>query len=114
MINPTEFYHFASEIYQNKNHQSEAAYRSVINRAYYAAFLCAKNYTQITNSSGSVHNAVITYFDGRNRIVYRNFKDLKELRSQADYKITEVVHKREAGESLRLAKEILTALNYLP
>lgn len=113
MINPTDFYHFASEIYQNKNHQSEVAYRSVISRAYYAAFLCAKNHTRISNSSGSVHNAVINYFDGRNRVVYRNFKDLKELRSKADYQITEAVRKQEAGESLRLAKSILTKLNYL-
>jgi uncharacterized protein (UPF0332 family) len=114
MITAVALYQFAGEIYRNPNYQHETAYRTVINRAYYAAFLAAKDYTQINNSSGSVHNEVIGYFVGKNRGVYKNFKDLKELRSLADYKITEKVYKREAGEALRLTQYILTTLNYLP
>jgi uncharacterized protein (UPF0332 family) len=114
MIDPVEFYRFAGELYTNQNYQSEVAYRIIIGRAYYAAFLCAKDFARITNPSGSIHNEVISHFELRNRIVYRNFKDLKELRTKADYQITKAVQKREASESLRLAKNILTNLNYLP
>jgi uncharacterized protein (UPF0332 family) len=111
-FNPVELYVFAGDLYLNYQH--EAAYRSVINRVYYAAFLSARKTARITNASGSIHNEVITYFEARDKKLYKNLKDLKALRSKADYLLTETVQKREAGESLRLGKNILTTLNYLP
>lgn len=111
-FNPVELYVFAGDLYQN--YQSEVAYRTVINRVYYAAFLSARNVARISNASGSVHNEVITYFEARNRKLYKNLKDLKALRSKADYLLSESVQKREAGEALRLGKNILITLNYLP
>ncbi|NOQ35504.1 MAG: HEPN domain-containing protein [Methylococcaceae bacterium] len=110
-FNPVEFYVFAGKLYiQSTN---EATYRTVIGRAYYAVHLCAKDYTKIINSSGSVHEEVIKYFKTRNKRVFRQIKDLKDLRNKADYNLIESIQKRDAGESLRLAKDILKALNYL-
>lgn len=111
-FNPIEFYLLASWLYTQS--VNEVSYRTVIGRAYYAVILCAKHYANITNISGSLHKEVIDYFTTRNRTVFRQMKDLKDLRTKADYKLTETIEKREAGESLRLAKQILTALNYLP
>lgn len=111
-FDPVEFYIFAGELYNQSTH-NEAIYRTIIGRAYYAVHLCAKDYTNIINSSGSIHNAVIDHFENRNRRVFNQIKDLKDLRTKADYQLSETVQKREAGESLRLAKQILTALNYL-
>ncbi len=111
-FNFVEFYHFASQLYTQNT--EEVAHRIIIGRAYYAAFLCGREYANIKNSSGSIHNDVIAYFQKNNRLVYNNLSDLKELRGKADYNLTEAVKKREAGESLRLAKNILTILNYLP
>ena len=111
-FNPVEFYQFASELFNQ--HSSEAAYRTIIGRSYYAAYLCAKDYSKVSNASGSVHREVIKYFQVRNKQVYNQMNDLKDLRSKADYKLTETIQKREASESLRLAKKILSTLNYLP
>jgi uncharacterized protein (UPF0332 family) len=111
-FNPVEFYQFASQLYHKDT--QEVVYRTIVGRAYYAAFLCGKNYAAIKNSSGSVHNDVIAHFQKHNRLVHKNLRDLKDLRSKADYSLAESVQKREAGESLRLAKNILTTLNYLP
>lgn len=111
-FDPVEFYKFASELFLQ--HSSETAYRTIIGRSYYTAHLCAKDSANITNSSGSVHGDVIKYFQTRNRQVYNQMNDLKDLRSKADYKLIETIQKREAGESLRLAKKILSTLNYLP
>lgn len=111
-FNPVEFYIFAGELYTQS--ANEAAYRTIIGRSYYAVHLCAKDHANITNSSGSIHKEVIEYFQTRDRRVFRQITDLKNLRSKADYKLIETVEKREAGESLRLAKEILKTLKYLP
>lgn len=111
-FNPLEFYNFASQLY-NQSTDGEAAYRTIIGRAYYAVHLCAKDHADITSSSGSVHNTVIQYFETRNKQVYNQIRDLKKLRTKADYELNVTINKREVGESLRLAKKILTTLNYL-
>ena len=109
---PVDFYNFANCLYQD--HSSEVAYRTVIGRAYYAAFLCARDSANIVNTSGSVHKEVITHFTTRKKKIGGNLKDLRDLREKADYHANKTVQKREAGESLRLAKNILIELNYLP
>lgn len=110
-FNPVNFYTFAGEIYTETN--NETAHRVIIGRAYYAVFLCARDYAKITNSSGSVHSDVIKHFQTRDKRIYNQMNDLKALRSKADYRLTEKILKREAGESLRLAKAILQTLKYL-
>ena len=110
-FDPVGFYLFASQLYtQNAD---EASYRTVIGRAYYAVHLSAKDYANIASSSGSIHNTVIQYFKTRNRQVYNQIRDLKKLRTKADYELNVTINKRDVGESLRLAKKILTTLNYL-
>jgi len=111
-FNAIEFYIFASQLYTQ--YSNEAAYRTIVGRSYYAAFSCAKDYSQIVNSSGSIHNEIIQYFKVRDRKVWNFLKDLKELRRIADYELTKTVQKRDAAESLRLTRKILIALNYLP
>ena len=111
-FNPVEFYTFASQLYTQSS--DEVTYRTIIGRAYYAVHLCAKEYAKISNSSGSIHKEVIVYFQTRNKRVFRQIKDLKDLRTKADYQPNQTVQRRDASESLRLSKQILTALNYLP
>ncbi len=112
-FDPVRFYMFASQLYTQNTDSDETAYRTIIGRAYYAVHLCAKEYADITSSSGSIHNTVILHFQASNKQIYNQIRDLKELRTKADYELNLKISKREAGESLRLAKEILTTLNYL-
>lgn len=111
-FDPVEFYLFASWLYPQSD--NEAAYRTVIGRAYYAVHLCAKDCAKIKNASGSVHEEVMKHFETRNKRLFRQIKDLRDLRNKADYELSEKVLKRGAGESLRLTREILKSLKYLP
>ena len=104
-FNPIDFYDFANQIY--KNQKTEVAYRTAINRAYYSAFLSAREISGIRNSSGSVHRDVLSFFEGRNKKIFNRLKDLLNLRHQADYLLTSKVNKQMADQSLRLAKSIL-------
>ncbi|NOS89971.1 MAG: hypothetical protein HOP34_15805 [Methylococcaceae bacterium] len=116
-FNPVKFYQFAGKLYQSSlstHNNEEEACRTIVGRSYYSAFLCAREFSGINNSSGSVHNDVIAYFKSRNTAISNNLIQLKDLRHKADYDLNETTQKRDAGESLRLAKKILTNLNYLP
>lgn len=113
MFDPVEFYQFAGQLYQKKS-EREVENRIIINRAYYSAFLCARNFSKISNSSGSVHKEVIDYFEKQpNKIIFNQLKQLKDLRHKADYDLKTVILSRQAGKSLKLAEHILNKLKYL-
>lgn len=112
MFNSVELYLLAGRLYAENN--QEVNNRTVINRAYYSAFLCARDYAKINSSSGSVHSEVINYFEKRKRIVFNQLRKLKDLRHQADYQLNNTVSMRDAQLSLQLAASILNQLNYLP
>ncbi len=109
-FNPVEFYRFSGVLYQDNT--GEVIYRVIVGRAYYSAFLCARESAGIGNSGADVHKKVIEYFKSKNRTISNQLKELKDLRHLADYELTSKVEKRSAGESLRLAKSILISLGY--
>ena len=112
-FNPVEFYWLAGRLYeQHKNENNEVIYRTIIGRSYYSAFLCARQSADIKDSSPDVHRKVFNYFQAKNVTVANQLKDLRQLRNSADYILENKISKREAIESLRLAKKILTTLNY--
>ncbi len=117
MFNPVDFYHLASELYKQadlaNDFPAEALYRSIISRAYYSAFLAARNKCQLKNCGASVHQLVIDHCREHHKPVIANrLEDLKERRTKADY-TDKSFSKREAGEALKLALQILKSLGYL-
>ena len=89
----------------------EMVYRNVINRAYYGAFLTARDSANITSDSGSVHRDVIEHYQNNNKsIISNNLDDLKRLRQIADYKPQENVSYKQATKSCRTANNILEKL----
>lgn len=113
MFDPVDLYQFAGNLYR-QNSGLEAEQRTIINRAYYSAFLSAKRISKIKNSSGSVHNEVIVYFAKRpNRNISNQLLQLKVLRQVADYDLDSIITSRQAGQSLKLASQILKELNHL-
>ena len=79
-----EFYQFSSVLFE-QNLETEVTYRTVINRAYYSAFLSARDVAKITYSSCSVHYEVIAHFGIR---LYRKiFNQLQQLKSCAKCRI---------------------------
>lgn len=113
MLNPIEHYQLAGQLYENAAREVE--FRAIINRAYYAAFLSARDFAKITNSGGSVHQETLNYYKKRPHVaIYNHLNQLRGLRTTSDYQLNAIISKRDAAKSLKLAQHILKTLNYLP
>ena len=91
-------------------HGSEIEWRNAVNRAYYGAFLTARNQAGIKNSGGSVHRDVADYYRQSNPGVSNKLDNLKRLRETADYRPGDDVTYRDATSSCSRAKGILEDL----
>ena len=95
-FNPILFYDLASELYKNitpdqQDKFMQATARTIISRAYYSAFLIARDQAGCTTQE-SPHSAVIGYFNKNKNQQYRKIanklKDLRIRRNQSDYDLT--------------------------
>ncbi len=100
---------YALQMLQNSD--QEMQYRNVVNRAYYGAFLTARDAAGITNNSGSIHRDVIQHYqDKKKSIIGNNLDVLKKLRQTADYEPQHNMSIHDAKKSCRTAEKILTEL----
>lgn len=113
MFHSIEHYQLAGQLYQNAT--KEVEFRTIINRAYYGAFLIARDFAKITNSGSSVHQETLNFYKQRPHVgIYNHLNQLRGLRTMSDYQLDVAISKREAAKSLKLAEHILKELNYLP
>jgi uncharacterized protein (UPF0332 family) len=108
-MNPLEFYNLAVYLVQNSK-ERPAAMRTCISRAYYSAFLIARDKAGITSNSGSVHKTVIDYYLPRNKVIHNRLKNLSQRRGDADYDMKKPVSEKDAGIALNICKEIIEVL----
>ncbi len=94
-----------------ERHLSQAAYRTVVNRSYYGAFIQSRDFLSIVNASMSVHADVVTAMRSRDRQKGNNLSSLLKLRKDADYKTHLTFSAKETKEALRLASKILTYID---
>lgn len=118
-MNGQEFYKFAAWLYSklDSSNPNEASIRSIISRAYYAAFLEARDQAAIRSSGGSVHKIVIEHYRGKGQIGNRignRLSDLFYKRSKADYDNHSTINAREAQKSLKLCESIVSDLSKMP
>ena len=112
MFDPREYYAFASKLYAYED--SQECYRTTVSRAYYAAFLVARDKRNLSSVGEGGHLRVVDNL--RNSTDIADIKtgnrldSLRTLRTKADYKCQESLVKREAGESLALSQKILEHL----
>lgn len=109
-IDPSEMVDYAYQMLQQDSYQ-ELTHRNIVNRAYYGAFLTARDYSKIKSQGGSVHKEVIDYFCNRNTYVMNNLVVLKALRQKADYEPRKDLTLKDARKSCTGAKSILDALS---
>ena len=122
-INPQDMVDFAFGLYNDNkstndntadNEPKEIEFRTVVNRAYYGAFLTARDFAKVSNESGSVHSDVINHFEKTNvGIVSNNLDSLKKLRTKADYKPNETLSEQDAKTSCRTANKIVKEIKKL-
>ena len=100
----------------------EAAYRSAVSRAYYAAFCSARNFARDEEKfsvpqTAKAHQLVMTYFhsnqDPLRRKIGRNLRRLRDYRNRADYDDSLARPDAIAQASVALANQILEDLKIL-
>lgn len=88
--------------------------RSVVNRAYYAAYLTAKSFCDQKGfeGSGSSHERVVNALRSRTewRKQANQLQQVKEMRHKADYKWHMPMTDRDAKQCLKKSREIIGAL----
>lgn len=109
-MNPTEFCDLAYHIYKHQKEHRIAAIRSCISRAYYSAFLFARDKAGIRNDSGSLHREVINYYLNIDKTVHNRLKSLKQLRTDADYEMNKTLTERNAETALNSCRQVIEAL----
>ena len=107
--------------FSNENFDLQCVYRTVVNRAYYATYLHAREW--ILNNGP--YNSLESYSDGKSGyhkaviLALNSLKqykagsklgDFKDLREKSDYKLVEIVSKDDARHALNLARDIFNLL----
>lgn len=96
----------------------EASLRAAVSRAYYAVFGEAKEAAETEKGedfpTGSIHEAVVNYYDGSSdnarKVFAANLKRLKTSRVRADYHRNRLVDARYANQAISEATQLLKDL----
>lgn len=116
-IDPKDLADYAFDLYNQCKPVpcSELEIRTIINRAYYGAFLTARDFSGVQNTSGSIHREVIEHYQNKHiGRVSNNLDSLKRLRQKADYELDSTLSERDAKTSCRTANTIIAEINALP
>ena len=109
---PVDYYYLASWLYKQQNPYDEARARAVISKAYYGAFLEARNKAGITDKASSVHAKVHDHYVKTGNLALANRLDESRVkRNQADYDTTLSITSMDSGKSLARARKILEELD---
>lgn len=115
-FNFVELFSLAQWLFDTKSEpSSQCVLRTIINRAYYSAFISARNFTGVSSEAKDGHKVVIAALESRDKIYEANkLKSLKIKRILADYKTTTSFTDREVQICLEDSRIILHAANCAP
>ena len=109
-----ELFEFVTKLNEKKDdfQNSQGAYRAIISRSYYSAFLEARQYLGIQEGERSdVHKRVCTELKAKDKRLGNQLSTLLNNRKKADYVISRQCAPRDVSESIRIAGIIINALN---
>ncbi len=99
-FNPVDFYRLVGWLYAQQSPHDEARARTIISRAYYGAFLEARNRAGITDKSADVHKKVHGHYSKAGRAALANRLDESRiLRNDADYDTTISLTSMQSGKT---------------
>jgi uncharacterized protein (UPF0332 family) len=116
MFAPVSFYQLASDLHAASS-GDDAQRRSAVSRAYYAAFLVARDAKGISSQGPDSHKRVIDAYMAGNQediSIGNRLATLKQKRVKADYFVHETCSQRDSGSALQTAQKILIDLGALP
>jgi len=106
-----EFYVLASWLYSTQSElHREAIKRTIIGRAYYAALICARDFTGTATVGPQGHKAVVHALKLKNPQAGNNLDSLRQLRHKADYESSAIISDRDVGIALRNSLMVLNAV----
>lgn len=96
----------------------EASIRTSVSRAYYGAFLEARDAKGLSSYGASGHSDVIGEYartgHPADRTISASLRTLKRLREKADYELRTSCTKTDAHDAIREAEKVLRALSISP
>ena len=109
-VDPSDFLEVARALI--KGDPSEAYLRTAVGRAYYAAFLQARDAAGLRNEGSGIHEEVIKHYSNRKdqRIVGNRLSDLRKVRNRADYKPGQSVSVQDVRKAVTQAGRVLSDL----
>jgi uncharacterized protein (UPF0332 family) len=108
-VTASQIFELAEELH-SLGRESESYRRAVINRAYYAAFLNARDFLRMDSRKADGHAAVIEVLKTNYLTQGNQLGMLKVLRQTADYVIDKEIPQRDADKALDLSRKITAGL----
>lgn len=115
-FDPATFCDLANILRRSSN-GDDARLRSSISRAYYGAFIVARDAAGVSSFGKSGHTTVIDYYAGGNaqdQIISDALKRLKAMRERADYSPSSQCRPAEGDMALGLSSKVIRALRRPP
>lgn len=108
----SDFVNFASTVLEDATARStdESLFRTVISRAYYGAFLEAREAISETSTGASVHRSVIASWDKKGKLgskISNKLAALLDERKIADYEIDKNLQYRQAKMAVNRSNAII-------
>lgn len=112
---PNEFYTFALSLQQGLLGDC-AALRSSISRAYYGAFITARDHYGVTSRGWDGHEQVLKAMraNAQGQMIADNLQQLKNLRQRADYEPLMNLTVNDTQKAISHSKKVLQTLGKLP
>lgn len=116
-FNPADFFALAEQLYES--YKTAAGYRATIGRAYYAAFLSARNQAGISSRGQNGHEKVIEHYQSKSSsnpkfaAIRNRLDDLRTRRTDADYECEKNIESKDAGKAISLSRNIIEGLKSL-
>lgn len=94
----------------------DAQLRSALSRAYYSAFVIARDKAGISSVGKDGHKRVIDHykFNSADTLICENLERLKALREKADYQPKAACTNNEGQSALSLCRKVLSRLGVVP
>lgn len=114
-FDPNQYYAYASKLRIGLK-MDGAELRSLISRAYYGAFITARDEIGYPSTGPDGHVQVINMYRGNETgdTIATNLSSLKKLRESADYKPNENLVVNDADKAIAYSKKVLSLLKKLP
>ncbi|CAD6548619.1 hypothetical protein LMG27952_04757 [Paraburkholderia hiiakae] len=111
---PREFLAVARELHQGAQNTEEAKLRSAVSRAYYAAFLYARNTAGIADSTSTVHSLTRQHYlkIGEAKVASR-LDSLRVSRNDADYDLALSFSKIKSNQAIDIAQRVIEHIGKL-